>query len=143
MVNSDVVVQPVALAGDRLPGTRVLEAFSQPLTLGEQGEIPPDLDTATIRSSPKFLEAASGAPEASTLTVPGKAVLETPVSVAAIPATAILVAEDQTACVFSGSDVLLVHVVGSEFGNSFVTFPDGRQPDSVLTMVPESQRTCD
>jgi hypothetical protein len=120
----------------------MLEAFGDPIPLSDAGELPADLSSALVRDSPVFREASGGSPDDTTVTLKGKAVLAEPVPVAAVPATSVLVLDTQTACVFTGSDAFAVHIVGSEFGDSFVRFVEGDPPASVLSSVPDGKRSC-
>lgn len=130
-VDSGVVVSAVALPEDRLPGERYLDLLSEPVALSDAGELPPEVTSTAIRGTNAFREAASASPEATSVILKGKVRLQTPVKVAAIPATAILVDSAGTACVFVDDEPLAVTVVGSEFGNSFVVFSSEASPDSV------------
>ncbi len=139
---SNLVVEPVALPTARLPGPRTLEAFAEPVALGEGGELPTGLSNAAVRDSPAFREASASADDASTVIVKGKLVLTEPVSVAAVPATSVLVLDSEAACVFADAQAFPVKIVGSEFGNSFVTFVGDEQPASVWSFVPQGEESC-
>lgn len=142
-VTAGARVAPVLLPEERIPGERLLDGFGEPLILGEDGALPYDLSEATIRESPAFQEASSGSPGAGAVTVRAQAVLAKPISAAAVPATAVLVTDEGTACVYASSKPSVVDVVGSEFGTSFVVFPDGEAPESVFSSVPEGQDSCE
>jgi hypothetical protein len=141
-VDAGIVLSSVKLPDDRLPGTRLLELLQEPITLGDSGELPPGLSSSDIRNSDAFREAASGAPDASTLTLKGKVKLKEPVQVAAVPATAVLIDSQGAACVFTGKRATPVTIVGSEFGSSFVAFESEEAPESVDVLKPGRQTSC-
>lgn len=140
--DSGIALSPLALPADLLPGTRLLDLLPEPVVLGEAGELPPEVTSAAVRSSDAFREAVSAAPEASSLVLTATLTLQTPVPVAAVPATAVLVDSDGSPCVFVDREPVAVTVVGSEFGNSFVVFSSGDAPRSVDAAVPEEGSSC-
>ncbi len=141
-IGGAVTVQPVALPEGRLPGSRVLTVFSEPVPLGREGEVPADTSISMIRNSPALREAASGNPEAGRLTLAGQVALASPVRIAVVPASAVFLDADGTACVFSGSTAHVVTVVGSEFGDSFVVFDGDEAPRTIQSTVPAEGRQC-
>lgn len=141
-VDSGVTLSSVQLPAGRLPGARVLELFDAPVPISETGELPGDLSGPTIRASNAFREAVSSSPEATVLALKGRAVLQEPVSVAAVPATAVLVAPDGTSCVLVDAEAIRVSIVGSEFGNSFVVFDAEENPTAVDATIPPEITSC-
>lgn len=141
-VSAGVVVSPVTLPGSRLPGPRSLEVFGHPLPLGESGELPAELSSEVVQASAAFREAKASAPEATVLTLKGRTTLQTPTSVAAVPATAVLVDSAQATCVFAKRAPIPVTVVGSEFGNAFVSFHGEEPPKSVERVVSNRDASC-
>ncbi len=141
-VSADVEVAPVALPEGRIPGPRLLNAFGEPLALGDAGELPTDLPAGLVRKSPLFREAVGGSDNVTSVTLKGTAVLATPVQVASVPATAVQVLDNGNGCVFTDTSPYAVKIVGSEFGNSFVLFADATPPTSVLSSVPKEHQEC-
>lgn len=140
-VDSGVVISAASLPEGRLPGARYLELLPEPVALGDAGELPPEVTSDAVRATDAFREAASASPEATSLTLKGRVVLQTPVQVAAIPATAVKTDSTGTSCVFVDKDPVVVTVVGSEFGNSFVVFSSDEPPPSVDAQ-PSKRSTC-
>lgn len=140
-VDSGVVISAVSLPEGRLPGARYLDLLPEPVALGDAGELPPEVTSDAVRNTDAFREAASASPEATSLTLKGTVVLQTPVQVAAIPATAVMTDSTGSSCVFVDNDPLVVTVVGSEFGNSFVVFSADESPASV-DALPGKRPTC-
>ncbi len=141
-VDSGIVLSSVPLPEGRIPGARNLNLLPEPVPLGEGGELPADLNSSTIRDSSAFREAASGAPEASVLTLKGRIVLQEPVQVAAVPATAVLVDSDGATCVFTNDTEVRVTVVGSEFGSSFILFESAEPPAEIDALKSNHQASC-
>jgi peptidoglycan hydrolase-like protein with peptidoglycan-binding domain len=141
-IGGTVSVQPVVLPEGRLPGSRVLTVFSEPVTLGREGEVPADTSIAMIRSSPAVREAASGNPEAGRLTLAGQVALASPVRIAVVPASAVFLDAGGTACVFTRRTAHVVTVVGSEFGDSFVVFEEENAPQAIQSTAPTEGRQC-
>lgn len=140
-VDSGVVISAVSLPEGRLPGARYLDLLPEIVALGDAGELPPEVTSDDVRTSDAFREAASASPEATSLTLKGKVILQTPVQVAAIPATTVITDSAGASCVFVDKAPLGVTVVGSEFGNSFVVFSSDEPPASVDAQ-PSSRSTC-
>lgn len=140
-VSAGIVLPPVVLPDDRVPGPRLLDMLPKPVALSEGGELPSGVTADDIRATDAFQEAVSVSPGETSLVLKGRAVLQTPVDVAAIPATAILVEASGGACVFVDGTSLTVTVVGSEFGTSFVVFPASEHPVAV-DASPGSRSSC-
>ncbi|WP_144875571.1 hypothetical protein [Microbacterium sp. 1.5R] len=140
-VDSGVVVSPVSLPEGRLPGARYLDLLREPVALGGAGELPPEVTSDAVRNSDAFREAAGAAPEATSLTLKAKVLLQAPVQVAAIPATTLVTDSTGASCVFVDEDPVMVTVAGSEFGNSFVVFASAEPPASVDAQ-PGVRSTC-
>lgn len=130
-VSAGITLSPVTLPDDRLPGPRYLKLLSDPVALGANGELPSEVTSQAVRATDAFREAASASPNESSLTLKAMAVLQTPVQVAALPATAVVVDAAGRSCVLVDGKPLAVTVVGSEFGNAFVVFSTPKHPASV------------
>jgi hypothetical protein len=139
--DAGVVLSPVSLPEDMVPGPRSLEILPDPVALGGNGELPSDVTSEAIRTTDAFREAVAAAPGESSLRLKATVVLETPIQVATLPATAVLVDEAGRTCVFVGRTPIAVTVVGSEFGNAFVLFAAPKHPASVDS-TPRGRSSC-
>lgn len=137
---SEIVLSAAALPPDRLAGPRALDLLEEPAPIDEDGVLVDDIDSAALRRSSAFQAASSNSPGASDLELSTTVSLLEPVKVAAVPATAVLVDESGETCVFSAGNPHPVRVVGSEFGNSFITFT-GDTPPAEIDVRPSARES--
>ncbi|MCI0157049.1 hypothetical protein KNO15_10115 [Leifsonia shinshuensis] len=140
---------PVAVVSARLStlplsaadGPRVVRIGSVSIPVSGDGAVTDAAGLALIGSAPEFLAAGAGASEDTAIPVQWS--LEEPIAALAIPPSALWDVRDGTACVMAAADggALLVAVLGSELGQSYVRVVQGRAPDAVRS-TPPTGRAC-
>ncbi|MBO1737966.1 peptidoglycan-binding protein [Leifsonia sp. TF02-11] len=139
---------PVPLVSARLStfpanaaeGRRVLRVGSVSIPVSGDGAVTDPDALARIASTREFL--ATGAGPSEDKAIPVLWSLEDPVAALVVPPSALWDVEDGSACVLAADDrVLLVTVLGSELGQSYVRVADGRSPDAVRS-APPTGRSC-
>jgi len=135
-----VVRQPDAL----VPGDRVLEIDGRPVPAGADGTVTdPDVlaaiaDTPSFRTVQRTAEAQENA-EAST--IGAKLRLKDPVTVLAVPPSAVYGIVDGEGCVRSAGRSIPVTIVGSQLGETFLR-AEGSAPLRTVELAPSTQPPC-
>lgn len=119
------------------PGARVLVVDEERIALEDDGRITASDAIAKITTSSAFAEAVRD----KALTFSASWVLQDPLSVWVIPPSALYNIEGQKGCVALGKEPFAVTVIGSELGQSFVTF-DAKRPPSNVDISSKQQPPC-
>lgn len=122
---------------DAVAGERVLMIDDQQVPVDEEGAVTDTELLAQVAASSAFAQAVQS--KATTLSA-GWA-LKKPLKVFVVPPSALYALDGQTGCVLSGERPFQVDVVGSELGQSFVTFGKSTPPKTV-TPQPENAPSC-
>lgn len=139
---------PVAVVSARLttlptnatPGPRVMRVGSAVIPVGDDGAVTDDDGLARLGESAEF--AATGGTDDTAIAVQWS--LETPLRALALPPSALWDVREGFACVMPAEKSavpLLVEVLGSELGQSFVRVPEDRSVKAVRSAPPKS-RSC-
>lgn len=149
--SGDVLVAlPVAVVSARLTtipspaaeGARVVRLGSTSIPVAGDGSVRDPDALARIGSTAEFLAAGAGASDDTA--IPVQWALEEPMSALVVPPSALWDVEDGTACVMPATKPdrpLLVEVLGSALGQSFVRTPAGGSLEAVRSVPPKS-RAC-
>ena len=149
--NGDVLVGlPVAVVSARLTtlpspaaeGVRVLRLGSTSIPVTEDGAVTDPDGLARLGSAPEFLAAGAGPSDDTAL--PVKWALQKPTNALVVPPSALWDLQLGTACVMPAEKSgrpLLVEVLGSDLGQSFIRSPDGQSPEAVRS-TPPTGRSC-
>ncbi|MBF4461798.1 MULTISPECIES: peptidoglycan-binding domain-containing protein [unclassified Rathayibacter] len=142
-----------ALPSDLVPGPRVAVVGDLRLAVDESGRIVSSEEIATLRASPTFAQASQGSdvsgaagsaqPEASGggVVIDASLELASPLETWAVPPGAVFALNNARGCVSSNGESLVVDVVGSELGKTYVLFPNSEVPQSVDVLA-DPPSTC-
>lgn len=126
----------VNLPGDLVPGPRVVTIGTDVIPVddaGKSGPIAVHLD-APAQDSSAAGDPSGSRPIAATLS------LTEPTRVSSVPPSAIVGLDGPDGCVQSNGEMLHVLVVGSQLGQTFVQFDEGKSPRRI--QLHPSQRQC-
>lgn len=125
------------LSADALPGQRVLVVDNANYSLGADLTLADPAQVQQLLYSSAYLEART---DDSSTRIPAVAELATPAAVSSVPPSAIIVDPSGHTCVIAEAGPAAVVIVGSQLGQTFVTFAD-EQPPRVL-IEPGASATC-
>lgn len=120
-----------------VPGARNLEIDGLTVPVGDEGRVTSPEALATISGSDSFLQAVRGAESS----IQGRLALAEPVTVSSVPPGSLYDLDGQAACVLGDGIPTAVQVVGSELGQTFVTFETPTSP-SLVALSPETGPAC-
>ncbi|MGV8883494.1 MAG: hypothetical protein ACOH19_15200 [Rhodoglobus sp.] len=123
---------------DMLPGDRVLEVGGLSLPVGELGQVTDPTALASLSTTPEYREATQ---QEGPMTLRSTISLRNPAAIFVLPPASIYEIEGDQGCVAHGSETFAVQIVGSQLGQSFVTFESGQAPDMV-ELNPKSTPAC-
>lgn len=118
-------------------GERVLNVDGQSIPLDADGRVSSAEALETLAASSSYAQALRG----SMTSLNGSYVLAEPVTVSVVPPGALYGIDGQAACVASNGTPLAVQVIGSELGQSFVTFDAAEAPPEVA-LSPDASLAC-
>lgn len=118
-------------------GARTAEIDGHAIGVGEDGTIDDPEALEVLSASPSVLRAA----DEGASTVPASTSLVAPIEAQVIPASALVMDVEGRGCVVTPDGARRVTVVGSELGQTFVTFADGSAPASVA-FDPNQSSAC-
>lgn len=128
-------VTVVALPPDLVPGARVVQIGTATFPMQDNGEVTvSDLASLGLASS-------SDSPDPAAKSIDAQLALAEPVAVSIVPPTAVYRVEGTEGCVSSGRVTYRVHLLGSQLGQSFVTFSRAPTPSRV-DVPPRSNEPC-
>lgn len=151
VAEGDVLIGlPVAVVAARLttlpapatPGARVVRVGSEEVSVDSEGAVTEAEALARIGATAEFLSTSAGASEDTAIPVQWS--LETPLNALVVPPSALWDVKDGSACVMpaeKSARPLLVDVLGSELGQSFVRPSEERSATAVRSSPPKS-RSC-
>ncbi len=119
-----------------IPGTRVLELSGNEIPVDESGVITDGESLAKLADSAEYAKAAA---DSNNPGIPATYRLVEKVAVAVVPPTAVI-GSPENQCVVSGETAIGVTVVGSQLGQTFVTF-EGDVPTAVA-IKPSAGAKC-
>lgn len=123
----------------RVPGPRSITVGSVTVPVGDDGAVTSEASLDGLSSLPEFAAAAQKGGAAS---VPASWALSTPVTVQVVPPVALWDMKDGAACIQPARGrPVLVRVLGSDLGQSFVSVGEGGELGDVV-VSPRKTRTC-
>lgn len=120
------------LPSTMVPGARALQIGTIKVSVDAEGRVTSRKDLDAIAASPDY---ASQSTNTSSTGLAASLTLDKPVTVAVVPPSAV-VGDQQHACVVAQGHPVAVQVVGSQLGESYVTFT-GTAPASVAVAPPK------
>jgi peptidoglycan hydrolase-like protein with peptidoglycan-binding domain len=128
----------VQLPDGTMPGERVLEVDGHSVPVGPDGTVTDAASLAGLAATPA-LRAPRKSEEAATIAAMYR--LAEPVSVSAVPPSAVYAVADAKGCVLSAKGSVPVVVVGSQLGETFVRTEAG-EPLGIVEVSPAKRPPC-
>ncbi len=144
LLGAQVMVMPERLA----PGTRVVVVDGVSLPVDESGQIVDPAALATLAGLPSLAAApaqAAAVGEAQPVAgsgIPGMLRLAEPLPVAVVPPGAVATEDGLGGCVVADGTPRAVRIVGSQLGQTYVTFDDGAPPPAAVDLAAPPVSAC-
>lgn len=118
-------------------GERVLLVSEVPIAVDETGAVTDSAALAQLATTAAFRQVAH---MQGTLMLQGQYVLATTIQVSVVPPSAVVITGGTAGCVIGNGQPMPVTVIGSEFGQTFVSF-SGAIP-TMVSLAPDRSTTC-
>lgn len=134
-----VAARVASLPTDALPGARSLRVDGVVVEIDDSGAVADAAARAELASTGSYRAALA---ESSEPSIAGTVSLSTPTRIAVVPPGSVYALDGTDGCVIGDGRPTAIRVVGSQLGQTFVTFTEAGEPPAEVALHPDEDASC-